>query len=142
MSIISTAELTRHAQVALTDRTFEAILLNRSIRYSAETPYATLIADEVSSNAGGYSRIEFSFNQADIIPTSTGANTASKYLTWFHDGNQNPINFDHILVVEKTFAQPLPIYSVVSIYDLGFAYSLRLYGERARFALRFNIKNK
>jgi len=142
MSIISTAELTRHAEVALTERTFEAILLNRSIRYSADTSYATFVADEVNTNAGGYSRIEFSFTSSDIVPTSTGASTASKYLTWFHNGNQNPINFDHILVVERTFAQPLPIYTVVSVYDLGFAYSLRLYGERARFSLRFNIKNK
>lgn len=142
MSIISTAELVRHAQAALVDRDFEAILLNRGRIYSAQTSYSTFVLDEIASTAGGYSRVAFNFTNQDIVATATGTNTATKYLTWFHNGNENPMVFDHILVVEKTFAQPLPIYDVVSVYNLGVSYSLRLYGERARFSLRFNIKNK
>lgn len=142
MAILSTTELNRHARTAVTNRNFEAALLNSSRIYSTETAYDVLIQDEVSLGAGGYSRIDFTFSDSDIVTTATGTNTVSRYLTWFHDGTADPYTFDHIMVVERIFAQPLPEYYVVGIYDLGISYTLQLYGERARFALRFNIKNR
>lgn len=142
MSIISTTELRRQAVIAATDRDFEAILLNSTKFYNSTTTYTSFIQDEVNTIAGGYTRVSFSFDTTDIVTTATGVSTATKYLTWFHNGNAEPLNFDHILVVEKQFAQPLNLYFVVGVYNLGIGYTLSLFGERARFSLRFNVKNK
>jgi len=142
MSIISTTELQRQAVTAVTDRDFEAILLNSTKPYNSTTTYASYIEDELETTAGGYTRIPFTFNTSDITVTATGVHTVSRYLTWFHNGNAEAMNFDHILVVEKEFAQPLNFYYVVGVYNLGVGYTLRLFGERARFSLRFNVKNK
>ena len=142
MSIISTAELQRQAITAVTDLNFEAILISATKPYSSATTYASFVEDEVSTTAGGYTRIPFTFDSTDITTTATGVSTFTKYLTWFHDGSSNAISFDNILIVEREFAQPLNLYSVVGVYNVGVRYTLRLFGERARFSLRFNIKNK
>ncbi|MFZ9315834.1 MAG: hypothetical protein ACO24P_00690 [Candidatus Nanopelagicaceae bacterium] len=142
MSIISTTELQRQATTAVVNRNFEAILLNSTKVYNSTTSYASYVQDEVATTAGGYTRIEFDFDTADIITTATGVSTITKYLTWVHNGNAQEMNFDHILVVERVFSQPLNTYYNVGVYNLGIGYALRFAGERARFSLRFNIKNK
>jgi|GEM_PF-2476271 len=143
MALISEAELTSRIKKITVDRTFEAILLNSAGRlFSAVTPYSTLIQYEVASTAGGYERLQFSYTNADVSLAPLGASAITKYITWVHNGNSNPINFDTILFVERIFAQPLPQYNVVAIHSLGLVHTLIDTGDRARFAFRVNLKNK
>lgn len=143
MSVISSVELTTRATQIVTDRIFQAILLKvGNAPVNANSPYQTLIAYEVPNTAGGYSRLEFDFNNTDIIETATGASTATRFITWVHNGNSESIEFDSILIVERVFAQPLSNYYNVALHSLGLVYTLVNTGDRARFAFRVNVKNK
>lgn len=143
MSVVSGPELISRALGIAADRTFEAILLNSAGKsYSATTTYDTLVLDEVSASAGGYDRLEFTFSDDDISLFPNGASTVTRYITWVHNGNTVPIRFDTILIVERIFAQPLPIYNTVALQPLGITYELIDVGDRARFAFRINVKNK
>lgn len=143
MSVVSGPELTTQIKSIAVDRTFEALLLYANgNQYDLTTSYTTLIADEVSTTAGGYDRLEFTFEDADIGLFTNGASTTTKYITWVHNGNSESIIFDTILIVERIFAQPLPNYNVVAIQPLGLKYELIDSGDRARFAFRVNLKNK
>jgi len=142
MALISEAELTSRIKKITVDRTFQALLLNSTGRlFSAVTPYTTLVQYEVAGTAGGYERLEFSYTNADVNLNPLGASTITKYITWVHNGNANPIKFDTILFVERIFAQPLPQYNVVAIHSLGLINTLNDSGDRARFAFRVNLKN-
>lgn len=112
------------------------------VTFTANSTYSSLIQYEVPTTAGGYNRIEFTFNSTNILETATGASTETRYLTWVHNGNSVPIDFDTILIVEREFAQPLNNYYVVATHSLGLKYTLIDSGDRARFAFRFNIKDK
>jgi hypothetical protein len=143
MSVISSSELITRTKEVVTDRIFEAILLyGGPVTFTANTTYPSLIQYEVLATAGGYERLEFTFSPANILETATGASTQTRYLTWVHNGNSTPIDFDTILIVEREFAQPLNNYYVVATHSLGLKYSLIDSGDRARFAFRFNIKDK
>ena len=143
MSVISSSELISRTRGIVTDRIFEGILLyGNLVQFTANTQYSAMTQYEVSTNAGGYSRIEFTFDPTNIIETATGASTQTRYLTWVHNGNAVPIEFDTILIVERKFAQPLNDYYVVATHSLGLTYTLVDAGDRARFAFRFNVKDK
>lgn len=143
MSVISGPELVSRAKDIATNRTFEAILLRSSnTNYTITTPYSVLIQDEVSTTAGGYDRLDFTYEDEDIALYANGASSTTRYITWVHNGNPEPIIFDTILIVERIFAQPLPLYNVVALQPLGVSHELRDIGDRARFAFRINLKNK
>lgn len=143
MSVISSTELINRAGGVVLDRTFEAALLNVGLNtVTANSDYSTLIQYEVASTSGGYARLEFTFDTSNILETSTGASTDARYLNWIHNGNSESIEFDTILILEKEFAQPTPNYYVVALHSLGLSHTLIAAGDRARFALRFNVKDK
>jgi len=143
MSVISSSELITRTREIVTDRIFEGILLYGGVvTFTPNTAYSSLIQYEVPTTAGGYSRLEFTFDNQNILETSTGASTQTRYLTWVHNGNATPIEFDTILIVERKFAQPLNEYYVIATHSLGLKYILTDTGDRARFAFRFNIKDK
>jgi hypothetical protein len=143
MSVISSSELIVRAKEIVTNRVFEGLLLyGGTVQFTANTSYSSLTQYEVPTTAGGYSRLEFTFDDQNILETSTGASTQTRYLTWVHDGSATPIEFDTILIVEKKFAQPLNNYYVVATHSLGLKYTLADAGDRARFAFRFNVKDK
>lgn len=143
MSVLSVEELAKQAYNIVEGRTFEAILLNNTgFPYSASTQYSTFIQNEPTAQDGGYTRLEFTYTQDDIVPSGFGASTATKYITWVHNGNDKPLTFNTILVVERIFAQPLNQYKIVAFHPLGIDYILRRGGERARIAFRMNLKGK
>jgi hypothetical protein len=143
MALLSSSELAARAENAITSRTFEAVLLNIGTDLlSANSSYTSLVAKEVSTDNGGYTRIQFSFTSSDIVESATGAKTAKRFLTWFHDGTSGEIVFDALLIVERIAAQPLDQYNVVALESLGIPYTLSLAGDRGRFSFSINVRDK
>jgi hypothetical protein len=142
VALLSAAELTNQAEGFLFNRTFQCLLCNNNATvFNASTNYAEVVAAEVNTGDGGYSRLEFTYEAGDLADIVGGVIATTKRVNFIHDGSANPIVFDHLVIVEKIVTGQVETFEVVAIQPLGYIARLDIGGDIAQFVVNARHKN-
>jgi len=115
MAILSAAELNEQADLAYVRGTYYVALLNSSTDFGSSIDYATVLANEVTSGLGGYSRVSFTYVSGDLLAYSDGQPLSQKTANFIHDGSSSDIVFTHVVLLREY----LSVYTVVAVQSVG-----------------------
>lgn len=123
MATITASELTNQVEnvYAGSDRFYGLLTRNNGGTFTVNTTLQQIIANEVSSTIGGYQRIEFYYQAADINTYAAGVSVDAKRITFTHDGTgTGDWTFDHMAIIRvPAIKSSQSVKSVLSTFDLS-----------------------
>lgn len=136
-SVVHANEIARVATASYVSQNFKIALVDSpGTDYDADDPFATIMANEVTTGLGGYARQQIGFAPADV-GTFDGEKTelARKAATFTHNGAINEvIRFSHVVILspnETDIVATIKLASRASLTDAQsaiFYFDFTLYG--------------
>lgn len=137
MASLAGEEVIRQANALYPGYSYEVMLVySTGDTYTGETTYADVLADELAVGVGGYQRVSFDYEQADLTYFADGVFTEERKAVFMHDGSVDTQVFNAIALVRvKNGSRELVGYDYVgsdTIFTSGQAITIRvslLHGE-------------
>jgi len=103
MAAVVLSYLARRAEQFYVNKTYQFLLLNvtTTATFGATASYNDILPYELTSEDGGYSRIEFTYASSDIVTTSSGIRLKRKTARFVHDNSQSTLRYTHYAIVER-----------------------------------------
>lgn len=101
MAVISAEELEDQAELSYIRGTYEVALLDSEETFDQTVVIADIVADEVVAGTGGYARLTFTYEAADIAAYSNGQPLSQKIANFVHDGSSEDIVFTHVALIRN-----------------------------------------
>ena len=100
MAVITSAEVNEQAELSYVRGTYSvALTLQTSTDYTSAVSLATIETDEVTVGDGGYARLTYTYDAADLLAYSNGQPLAQKQANFVHDGSSTDIEFNYVVLL-------------------------------------------
>ena len=100
MAVITSAEVNEQAELSYVRGTYSvALTLQTSTDYTSAVSLATIETDEVTVGDGGYARLTYTYDAADLLAYSNGQPLAQKQANFVHDGSSTEIEFNYVVLL-------------------------------------------
>lgn len=100
MAVLTSAEVNEQAELSYVRGTYSvALTLQTSTDYTSGVSLATIEADEVTVGDGGYARLTYTYDAADLLAYSNGQPLAQKQANFVHDGSSADIEFNYVVLL-------------------------------------------
>jgi hypothetical protein len=100
MAVLTSAEVNEQAELSYVRGTYSvALTLQTSTDYTSGVSLATIEADEVTVGDGGYARLTYTYDAADLLTYSNGQPLAQKQANFVHDGSSTDIEFNYVVLL-------------------------------------------
>ena len=120
MALVSTVneeELKQIAKDTYVNESFDVVLINApGSTFTPSDTYSTVVAGEITSGVGGYTRKTFTYASTDIGVYQTGLKAvplARKAVTFNHDDSQDVMEWTHVALIRRSTS------GVVSVTELS-----------------------
>jgi hypothetical protein len=105
MAVLTSAEVNEQAELSYVRGTYSvALTLQTSTDYTSGVSLATIEADEVTVGDGGYARLTYTYDAADLLAYSNGQPLAQKQANFVHDGSSTDIEFNYVVLLRTVGA--------------------------------------
>jgi hypothetical protein len=105
MAVLTSAEVNEQAELSYVRGTYSvALTLQTSTDYTSGVSLATIEADEVTVGDGGYARLTYTYDAADLLAYSNGQPLAQKQANFVHDGSSTNIEFNYVVLLRTVGA--------------------------------------
>ncbi len=100
MAVLTSAEVNEQAELSYVRGTYSvALTLQTSTDYTSAVSLATIETDEVTVGDGGYARLTYTYDAADLLAYSNGQPLAQKQANFVHDGSSTDIEFNYVVLL-------------------------------------------
>ena len=105
MAVLTSAEVNEQAELSYVRGTYSvALTLQTSTDYTSGVSLATIETDEVTVGDGGYARLTYTYDAADLLAYSNGQPLAQKQANFVHDGSSTDIEFNYVVLLRTVGA--------------------------------------
>lgn len=105
MAVLTSAEVNEQAELSYVRGTYSvALTLQTSTDYTSAVSLATIETDEVTVGDGGYARLTYTYDAADLLAYSNGQPLAQKQANFVHDGSSTDIEFNYVVLLRTVGA--------------------------------------
>ena len=105
MAVLTSAEVNEQAELSYVRGTYSvALTLQTTTDYTSAVSLATIETDEVTVGDGGYARLTYTYDAADLLAYSNGQPLAQKQANFVHDGSSTDIEFNYVVLLRTVGA--------------------------------------